>query len=617
MCAVFAALSSAPLAAKSPNVILPNVILIVSDDQGYGDVAAHGNPVLKTPNIDRLREQCVRFTDFHVAPMCSPTRGQLMTGIDAMKNGCTAVCEGRSMIRSELPTMADFFGNSGYATGHFGKWHLGDSYPHRPQDRGFQETLHHRAWGITSLADYWGNTYFDPVLEHNGVDKKYKGYCTDIFFGEAIKWIDQQTTEGKPFFLYLPTNTPHVPNVCAERYSKPYAGKSKGKLIPATFYGMIANLDENVGKLDSFLDQTRLRENTILIYMSDNGTQSKQAQAIFNAGMRNKKTSVYEGGHRVPLFVRWPKAGLIHGTDITELTQVQDLLPTLIELCDLKRSGKTLAAGDPNSDEPTAGALTLTDAKFDGTSLVDLLTGKAERLPDRKLVIQYRSSGQRWDPAVVLWGKWRLLKEQKGRRVVENKNPPELYHMGRDPGQTKNVAAEHPEIVRTMTEHYEQWHVEARKDFDRLRWITVGSKQANPVKLYSQDWTGDYCDNPAGLSRATARGYWNVIVDREADYEIELRRWPTESDKMLTEGWDGPDDKGPSARPIFKAKLDIANISRSVNLDAKATHASFTIQLPVGKTQLATTFLDSSGNDLCSAIYVTVRRLPKTDLLRP
>ncbi|MEM1295260.1 MAG: sulfatase-like hydrolase/transferase, partial [Verrucomicrobiota bacterium] len=154
----------------------PNVILIITDDQGYGDVGAHGNPILKTPNLDQFREESVRLTDFHVAPMCSPTRGQLLTGIDAMKNGCTAVCQGRSMMRSELPTMADFFSESGYATGHFGKWHLGDSLPHRPQDRGFQETIHHRAWGLTSLADHWENhtdAYFDPILSHNGVDKQF------------------------------------------------------------------------------------------------------------------------------------------------------------------------------------------------------------------------------------------------------------------------------------------------------------------------------------------------------------------------------------------------------------------------------------------------------------
>ena len=262
------------------------------------------------------------------------------------------------MMRSELPTMANYFTGSGYATGHFGKWHLGDSYPHRPQDRGFQETLHHRAWGITSLADHWDNrknAYFDPILEHNGTDKKYEGYCTDIFFGEAMKWIEKQADKDKPFFCYLPTNTPHVPDIAAEKYWKPYDGKFDGKPIPSKFYGMIANLDENLGKLEAFLKEKGLRENTLLIYMSDNGTQSTQAKEIFNFGMRDKKTSVYEGGHRVPLFVRWPKGQLSHGATVEELTQVQDLLPTLIDLCDLTKIDSPLP--------------------FNGTSLAGLTQG--------------------------------------------------------------------------------------------------------------------------------------------------------------------------------------------------------------------------------------------------
>ncbi|MEM7143660.1 MAG: arylsulfatase [Verrucomicrobiota bacterium] len=575
----------------------PNVILIITDDQGYGDVSAHGSPVLKTPELDKFREDAVRFTDFHVAPMCSPTRGQLMTGIDAMKNGCTAVCQGRSMMRADLPTMADFFANSGYATGHFGKWHLGDSYPHRPQDRGFQETVHHRAWGITSLADHWTNhtdVYFDPVLSHNGVDKKYEGYCTDIFFDEAMKWMEKQQADDKPFFLYLPTNTPHVPNVCAEKYSAPYVGEHDGKKLPAEFYGMIANIDENLGKLETFLEEKDLKENTIVIYMADNGTQSTQAKEIFNAGMRDKKTSVYEGGHRVPLFVRWPDGNLAHGKDIEELTQVQDLLPTLIELCELEEIKTPLP--------------------FDGLSLAGLLDGTINELPDRKLVVQYRESGEPWDPAVVMWDKWRLLKPKKGRAPQNPNAPLELYHVGRDPGQTKNLIEKRPEIAKAMEEHYDSWHAEAKKLFDRPRWITIGSKEANPMILYAQDWVGDYCDNPGGLASATARGYWNVIVDREGTYEIELRRWPKESKKTLTEGWPtGPRGGKGSDRPIAAAKLEIAGNTHSVGTKAKDTHATFHVKLPAGKHQLSTTFMDANDEPLCSAIYTSVNRLGRKE----
>ncbi len=559
----------------------PNVILIITDDQGYGDFSAHGNPVLKTPNMDLLRKSSVSFTDFHVAPMCSPTRGQLMTGIDAMRNGCTAVCQGRSMMRSELPTMANFFADAGYATGHFGKWHLGDSYPHRPQDRGFQETIHHRAWGITSLADHWDNhtdVYFGPILSHNGVDKKFEGYCTDIFFDESMKWIEKQQAADQPFFLYLPTNTPHVPNICPEEFSSPYVGEHEGKKIPAEFYGMIANLDENLGRLEAFLTEKGLRDNSILIYLSDNGTQSTPAKDIFNSGMREKKTSVYEGGHRVPLFVRWPAGNLQHGSEIDELTQVQDLLPSLIDLC-------ALESGDKSTD-------------FDGSSLAGMLRGETKELPDRKLVIQYRASGAPWDPAVVLWDKWRLI------------GGDQLFDVGRDPGQATNVAGEHPEVVNAMSDHYDAWYAEAKPLFNKTRWITVGREAEPDSILYAQDWIGDYCDNMGGLINATAKGYWNVIVDREGTYEMELRRWPRESGKTLTEGRVGPQDRGRSARPISAANLQIAGGNFTLDAGDESQAVTFRVKLPAGQAQLPTGFLDSEDRILSSAFYVYLKRLP-------
>ncbi len=554
----------------------PNVVLIMTDDQGYGDLSCHGSPVLRTPNMDRLHAESVRLTDFHVAPMCSPTRGQLMTGRDAMKTGCTAVCQGRSMIRTDVPTMADFFATSGYATGHFGKWHLGDSYPHRPQDRGFQETLHHRAWGITSLADYWQNGYFDPVLEHNGKDRKFEGYCTDIFFRHAMKWVERCAGERKPFFLYLATNTPHVPNVVAERYSAPYRGQYEGKPIPGEFYGMIANLDENVGKLEAFLKEKGLRDDTILVFLTDNGTQSRQAQQIFNAGMRDRKTSVFEGGHRVPCFVRWPAGPLKHGSDVDELTQVQDLLPTLIELC-------SLDAKNP---------------RFDGVSLAPLLKGTASGLSDRKLVVQYRVSGKKWDPAVVMWKKWRLV------------GPKRLHNVSNDPHQDRNLAAQHPDVVRAMTAHYDAWHAEARALFDKPRWITIGSAASNPMMLYAQDWVGGYCDNRGGLMRATATGYWNVVVETAGVYELELRRWPVEADLPLASGISAGGRAG--ARPIAAAVVKVADATYDAKCRPEEAHATFRVRLQAGRTRLATAFLDARGRTLCSAIYVQATRLDGT-----
>ncbi|PHQ37016.1 arylsulfatase [Rhodopirellula bahusiensis] len=571
----------------------PNVILIVADDQGYGDMSCHGNPILKTPNMDRLFIKSVRLTDFHVAPMCSPTRGQLMTGRDAMKNGCTAVCQGRSMMRADIPTMADFFAGSGYDTGHFGKWHMGDSNPHRPQDRGFQETLHHRAWGITSLADYWSNSYFDPVLNHNGVDKKIEGYCTDIFFDYAMEWIDRKSkvNDDKPFFVYLPTNAPHVPDVCDDKYSGPYVGEHDGKNIPSKFFGMIANLDENLGRLEEFLKGRGLRDDTLLIYMSDNGTQSNEAKELFNAGMRDKKRSVFEGGHRVPCFVRWPNGKLIQGGDVNELTQVQDLLPTLIELCGLQE------VNFPFDDSVESQARGL--CHFDGSSLAGLLKGTSNELPDRKIVIQYGVSGAKWGSAVALWDKWRLV------------GPGMLYNIATDPHQDHNVADRHPEIAKAMEEHYDRWHAEAKLLHDIPRWIKVGTQQQNPMMLYAQDWVGDYCDSRSGLTKGTAVGYWNVDAAKAGIYELEFRRWPAESKLPLNVGYGLDFKQGQKGqRPVVAANLQIGGANYTLDCIAEETHVTFRVNLKVGQQRLSTRLLDASDQTLCSAMYVKLTRLP-------
>src|SRR5262245_13300019 len=294
----------------------PNVILIITDDQGYGDLSINGNPILKTPNLDRLGAESIRLNDFHVAPMCTPTRGQLLSGRDALFNGAMNVGAGRAILRKSIPTMADFFERGGYRTGLFGKWHVGDNYPFRPQDRGFDETVTYPSSHLSSAPDYWNNDYFDDFYRHNGQLKQYTGYCTDVFFGEAIRWIKRQAAAGDPFFAYIAPNAPHGPLFVPQQYRQPYAN------LPATqasFFGMIASIDENIGKLEQMLEHEGLRENTILIFMTDNGTSN--GDVIFSAGMRGKKQSLYEGGHRVPFFIRWPEGGLSGPEVIDELTE--------------------------------------------------------------------------------------------------------------------------------------------------------------------------------------------------------------------------------------------------------------------------------------------------------
>ena len=187
----------------------PNVVLVVTDDQGYGDLGCHGNPILRTPNLDALYRRSVRLTDFHVGPTCAPTRASLMTGRYCNRTGVWHTIMGRSLLRRDEVTMADVFAAGGYRTGIFGKWHLGDNYPYRPQDRGFHEVLIHGGGGVGQTPDAWGNDYFDDTYLHNGTPEKFSGYCTDVWFDGAMRFIEDN--RDRPFFAYLATNAPHSP----------------------------------------------------------------------------------------------------------------------------------------------------------------------------------------------------------------------------------------------------------------------------------------------------------------------------------------------------------------------------------------------------------------------
>ncbi len=307
----------------------PNVVLVVTDDQGYGDIAAHGNPLLKTPNLDSLYRDSVRLTNFHVDPTCSPTRSALMSGRYSTKTGVWHTIAGRSLMSAKEVTLAEIFRASGYRTAMFGKWHLGDAYPLRPQDQGFEHTFCHGGGGVGQTPDYWGNDYFDDHYFRDGVPISCDGYCTDVWFDAARTFVKEHQHE--PFFVYLATNAPHGPYRVADVYRQPYtsAGSPTDR-----FFGMIANLDENVGRLVADLDQLGLRANTLFIFMTDNGTA--QGEQVFNAGMRGKKGSEYEGGHRVPCFWLWPGGGIGGGRDVSQLTAHIDLRPTLVDMLDLQ-----------------------------------------------------------------------------------------------------------------------------------------------------------------------------------------------------------------------------------------------------------------------------------------
>ena len=548
----------------------PNVLLVMTDDQGYGDLGCHGNKMIQTPNLDRLYGQSVRLTDFHVSPLCTPTRAGLMTGQNPVRVGAWGTTWGRSLPRADAVTMAEVFAQGGYQTGCFGKWHLGDNHPFRPQDRGFREVLIHGGGGVGQAPDFWGNDYFDDTYFRNGAPEKHTGYCTDVWFDAALEFIE--AARGRPFFVYLPTNAPHGPFNVAEKYSRLYSDNPN---VPhAAFYGMITNIDENMGRLVRKLDALAVAENTILIFTTDNGTAAGfRGGKGFNAGMRGAKGSLYDGGHRVPCFIRWPKGGLTGGRDVDALAAHVDLVPTLIDLCGLEK--------------PTA-------AVFDGRSLGPLLRGETTEWPDREIFVQFRQSAdppEKWK-AAVLTRRWRLI---GGRQ---------LYDMGADPGQKQDVADAHPEVVARLREAYEAWWAGVSPGFQQRQRIVLGSDAENPAALSSFDWHTRTAWSQGQVRAGTpVNGFWAVKIAQAGRYEIGLRRWPAEIDVPITAA-----AAGGKAVPAATARLKIGKHDLTKRVSRDAAVVAFEVELEAGETEVHAWFCDVKGKELCGAYYTYVRR---------
>lgn len=577
---------SAVLPAQRP----PNVIVIITDDQGYGDIGAHGHPVLQTPNMDLLRSQSTRLNAYHVTPVCTPTRGQLMTGIDALRNGARAVPGGINTVWSEIPMMPEMFRANGYATGHFGKWHLGDTYPHRPMDRGFDRVVWIRGWGVQSAIEYdndMANLRYLDELEVVHGDR----YATDVWFEEAIAWMDGQRHNDQPFFTYLATLAPHSPFWAPEEELEPYAHLNPQS---ANFFGMIARIDRNLGKLMEWLEETGLDENTILIFKGDNGTV-EPGRNIYDGGFRAGKGSYYEGGHRVFNFIRWPNGG-IEARDIDTPTQVQDLFPTLIDLCGLDELPHGLA--------------------FDGLSLAELLLNPAATLPERKFVVQY---GGRVSPVqrtgAVVWNQWRLV------------NYNELYDVVADLAQTRNLADQHPEILERMRAFYDQWwrEVETRA-FERQSYV-IGSDRENPVMLESNMWEGVDQDNTWLTAAARTAGHLpgypperggiiNLDVAQSGVYRMEMRRWPFHTNEPI--GSISGIQHTVSGRrlrlnfrevPAAEVVLSINGRRHILPVDPTLPGVTFEdVELEAGYARLQAWFRDAAGEDLCGVFFIEVYR---------
>jgi arylsulfatase A-like enzyme len=567
--------------AKERTAKRPNVVLIMTDDQGYGDFSCHGNPVLKTPNMDRLASQSVRLQDFHVAPVCSPTRGQLLTGIDAIRNGATSPTGQRHLLKRNLRTMGDVFAQNGYRTALYGKWHLGgNSHGHMPHERGFQDALYYLRGGVQSHPNTWNSDLFDDVLYHNGKKKEVPGYATDVWFDHGTKFAKQCHKHNEPFFLYLPLNAPHGPLLAPDKFRKPYRHLDKPT---ATFFAMIATVDCRLGEFVKMLEDEGMRDNTILVFLTDNGTAN--GEKIHNAGMRGKKGSLYEGGHRVPCWISWPKGHLRHAGDVNTLTQCQDLLPTLIDLCRLNK--------DP-------------EHQMDGSSLAPLLRGKPQpNLNDRILVYQHNEN---MGNGLVLQGKWRLVKN-------------ELYNIADDPSQTTNVAQKHPDVVKRLKAHYEKWwkSVEPHLDLEPFR---LGVTDDEDMLTAYDWWYGRRVYNWPHLRRGDrSNGRYLVCIERGGNYRISLRRWPRESGLGIcdaveryvpTDSYMAFDKKHAPFPPgkgfdVVEAKIRFGNQEKRVPVTPDSQEVVLNFYVPQGETTLQTWFIDKEGKEF-GANYVYILR---------
>ena len=579
----------------------PNFVFVLTDDQGYGDLGCHGNSVIRTPNLDRFHGEAARFTDFHVGTTCAPTRAGLLTGHFCNSAGVWHTIGGRSLLREDEWTLADALRGAGYRTAQFGKWHLGDSQPFRPHERGFKHAVYHNGGGIGNVGDPWGNDYFDDTYYVNGVPRKFTGYCTDVFFGEALRFIEEH--RAQPFYCHIATNAPHGPLNVEPHYAASYADSTPHE-DRARFYGMITNIDENVGRLLRRLEELGLAADTIVVFMTDNGTATgveldaqgfpREGPGSFNAGMRGKKGSPYEGGHRVPFFLRYPGGGFGGGRDVEQLTSYVDFMPTILDLC---------------------GVAPPVERSFHGRSLAPLLRGVDDGTWSERTMVtdtQRIAHPAKWRLSTVMRGPWRLV------------HGLELYHLGQDPGQRRDVAADHPALVAELRRGYEEWWELVSEQFGRDVPMVIGGTP-EPVRLTTHDLRNEACNGAWNQRQVreghVAGGYWALDVRRAGRYRVELRRWPEEAGYALDAGIDGddvewrrdavqerdaPHYRGGVALPIGWAVLTVGGRDYHLETPSGDAAARFEVTLRAGPTQLVAAFHDRQERTIAS-YYVTVR----------
>ena len=577
----------------------PNIVFVLTDDQGYPTLGCHGHPYIQTPNLDAFCKDSFRFDQYHTGTTCAPTRAGILTGHHCNSTGVWHTIGGRSLLRKDEWTLSTALKEAGYRTGLFGKWHLGDDYPYRPQDRGFEKVVCHGGGGISQQPDHWGNDYFDDTYQVDGELKPHKGYCTDVFFNYGLEFIEEHKDE--PFFCFISTNAPHSPFNVEPRYRDLYTDHTDQEHY-ARFLGMITNIDENFGILRAKLQEWGLEDDTILIFMSDNGQTGTGPGSgeNYNAGMKGRKGSPYDGGHRVPFLLRWPN-GDFQTTGITDvITSYVDMMPTLLDLC---------------------GVEVPEERSFHGRSLTPLLKGEdSPEWRERSICTDTQRIAHplKWRLSCVMRDTWRLV------------NKDELYNLAEDPGQEVNIAGQHPELVKELQAEYEEWwdicsqqmrdeipHSigAAGQDVAILRTHDLRNEQDHMVVWHQrQVRNGDQC-----------HGFWEIMVEEDGLYEFDLRRWPEEAGHKVGEGIEGFDvpvyEEGiePSSLSGYKdgvaLPIDVAGIMISdgpeiyVDVNREDAHTKIQAELKKGPANLRAQFLSSSKNFYTSAYYVYVKKI--------
>jgi len=477
----------------------PNVVIVIMDDLAFGDLSCHGNPHTSTPNLDALHDGGVRLTRYCSGPVCTPARAALMTGRHPYRTGAIDTYCGRSIMHPEERTLAQVLRDAGYATGISGKWHLGDCYPSRAMDFGFDEALVHNGGGLRQPSNWGEDSYENPDLMHNGKLERHYGYCTDIFGDHAASFIDQHKDE--PFFLYMGTNCPHSPFEVPDAWAQ----KFRDQGVPekwARIYGMVENIDANVGKLMGKLDEHGIADNTIFIYTSDHGpcgSAQADGEIRFNAGLRSQKGTMYQGGIKVPMFIRWPEK-IAAGKDVEVLSNPIDLLPTLAGPC---------------------GAQVPSDRTIDGIDLMPFIAEGSTEYPERTVCMQWHrgDAAERYRNYCAVDQRYKLMRPGKD-------GADELFDLVDDPGEQNDLAASKPDVVERLKRDYDAWFddvgpTSSDATYDAVP-IHIGSPHENPTVLTRQDWRVHGDD---GWSDQRF-GYWVVRAEKRGPYRMVVRYTP-------------------------------------------------------------------------------------------